>query len=127
MSVGMSPDSPPAAGAPAAVTPHAMISVLLDGALSRLHRARDEVPSGAGASLAAAASIIEALQGSLDLARGGPLARNLLELYDYMLRRLADAADARNPAPVGEVAGLLETIREGWDAMAPEFPEPPAA
>ncbi len=114
-------------GAGGAATPHAMISVLLDGALSRLRLAREEVPGGTGSSLAAAAAIIEALQGSLDLAHGGPLARNLLELYDYMLRRLADAAAARNPAPVGEVAGLLETIREGWDAIAPEVSEAPAA
>ena len=63
---------------------------------------------------------IEALQGSLDMARGGLLAANLNDLYDYMLRRLGHAASAGDAGPLAEVAGLLDTIREGWAAIAPE-------
>jgi flagellar protein FliS len=96
-----------------------MVSMLLDGAIGRLGRAGDELPAGESESLAAAVSIIEALQGSLDMARGGQLADNLSDLYDYMLRRLAEAG-AGNPTPLAEVAGLLDTIREGWEAIAPE-------
>lgn len=96
-----------------------MVAMLLDGAIGRLGRAGEELVSGESESLAAAVSIIEALQGALDLARGGQLADNLFDLYDYMLRRLAEAG-AGNPAPLAEVAGLLDTIRDGWEAIAPE-------
>lgn len=94
--------------------------MLLGGALGRLARAREEMQRGAGQSLAAAVSIIEALQHSLDMERGGQLAGNLFDLYDYMLRRLADAEVECDPAPLAEVSSLLETILEGWEAIAPD-------
>jgi flagellar protein FliS len=105
--------------APAA-SPHRMVTLLLDGAIGRLGRAADEQPLAGSESLAAAVAIIEALQGSLDMARGGLLAANLNDLYDYMLRRLGHAASAGDAGPLAEVAGLLDTIREGWAAIAPE-------
>lgn len=111
----------PALSPDRAGSPHQMISRLLDGALVRLQRARDEVTHGRSDSLAAAVAIIEALQDSLDMVRGGQLARNLCDLYDYMLRRLEQARVAAEPAPISEVMSLLDTIREGWDAIAPEI------
>lgn len=101
-------------------SPHQMVSRLLDGAIRRLGLARAEIPSGRSDSLAAAVAIIEALQDSLDMAQGGQLAGNLFDLYDYMLRRLAHAHGTDDPAPLAEVSGLLDTIREGWDAISPE-------
>lgn len=103
-----------------------MVSMLLGGALGRLARARDELLTGAGQSLAAAVSIIEALQGSLDMDRGGQLAANLFDLYDYMLRRLEQARIERDPDSLAEVSSLLETILEGWEAIAPEVSALPA-
>ncbi|MEQ8861298.1 MAG: flagellar export chaperone FliS [Pseudomonadales bacterium] len=107
-------------------SPHQMVSMLLGGALGRLARARDELLTGAGQSLAAAVSIIEALQGSLDMDRGGQLAANLFDLYDYMLRRLEQARIERDPDSLAEVSSLLETILEGWEAIAPEVSALPA-
>lgn len=100
-------------------SPHRMVAMLLDGAIGRLGRAGEELAFGGGESLPAAVAIIQALQESLDMARGGQLADNLFDLYDYMLRRLAEV-EADYPAPLAEVAGLLDTIREGWEAIAPE-------
>lgn len=100
---------------------HAMVSRLLDGALGRLARAEYEMVAGSGESLAGAAAIIKALQESLDLDLGGQLAANLHDLYDYMLRRLAGAADAGDAEALREVASLLETIQDGWDAIAPDM------
>lgn len=101
-------------------SPHQMVSRLLEGALVRLDRARGELPQGRSDSLAAAVAIIEALQDALDLVRGGQLARNLCDLYDYMLRRLDHARSTAEAASITEVMSLLETIREGWEAIAGE-------
>jgi flagellar protein FliS len=101
-------------------SPHQMVSRLLEGALVRLDRARGEVRQGPSQSLAGAVAIVEALQDSLDLVHGGQLAGNLCDLYDYMLRRLAQARAAAAPEPITEVMSLLHTIREGWEAIAPE-------
>ena len=101
-------------------TPHRMVSRLLEGAVRRLQRAEDEIRRHEHESLRAAVAIVEALQDSLDLVRGGQLAANLFDLYDYMLRRLAVAREHADADPLREVAGLLDTIREGWDAIASE-------
>lgn len=106
--------------APAA-SPHRMVTLLLDGAIGRLGRAAQEVPLEGSESLSQAVAIIEALQDSLDMTRGGLLAANLHDLYDYMLRRLSQAGGAGDVSPLAEVAGLLDTIREGWAAIAPEM------
>ncbi len=111
--------------APAA-SPHRMVTLLLDGAIGRLGRAAEEGSLARSESLSAAVAIIEALQDSLDMARGGLLAANLNDLYDYMLRRLSHAAVAGDAGPLAEVAGLLDTIREGWAAIAPEVEAPRA-
>lgn len=101
-----------------------MVSMLLGGAVGRLARASQELKRGGGESLEAATRIIRALQGSLDLERGGQLATNLFDLYVYMLRRLEQARIERDPAPLGEVSSLLETILDGWEAIAPEVEQP---
>jgi flagellar protein FliS len=101
-------------------SPYRMVCMLLDGATSRLARAECAAGGERSGAVSAAAAIVLALQDSLDLEAGGDLARNLRDLYDYMLRRLAEAQDSGARAPIAEVRGLLATIREGWDAIAPD-------
>lgn len=103
-------------------SPHEMVRMLLDGALRRLGQAQDELAAGDSESLVMADRIIRALQESLDLAAGGELARNLYELYDYMLRRLNEAAAEGDPAGAAEAHSLLQIIQEGWEAIAPDVP-----
>jgi flagellar secretion chaperone FliS len=116
-------------------SPYQMVARLLEGAISRLEITRGELVGGVSggavaacqsASLTSAVNIIGALRDSLDLEQGGPLACNLLELYDYMLRRLDGAWAANDAAAVTEVSSLLATILEGWEAIAPEVGEGPA-
>lgn len=45
------------------------------------------------------------------------LARRLLELYDYMQRRLLAANFEQTEAPLTEVAGLLEKVSEAWEKV----------
>mgnify|MGYP001556679163 CR=1 FL=1 len=70
--------------------------------------------------LHSAVILIAELRGSLDRQKGGPLAHNLNNLYEYMTRRLMHANLNSDPAAVGEVIGLLGEIRGAWAAIGPE-------
>ena len=63
--------------------------------------------------------ILQGLQGSLDMERGGEIAANLNRLYDYMSLRLLDVHREKESASLDEVVGLLGSIKSGWDAIRP--------
>ncbi len=106
----------------AAASPHRLVLMLYDGALKAIAEAMDHAVTGnvagRGAALSRALSIIdEGLKTSVDVAAGGVIARHLVDLYDYMTRRLL-LASIRNDAPMmGEVAGLLRELREAWASI----------
>ena len=64
--------------------------------------------------------IIHELAVSVDRERGGGLATNLLELYDYMLRQLQVAYFEQVEEPLAEAERLLMTLEEAWDQIAAE-------
>jgi flagellar protein FliS len=111
-------------GAVADSHPHALVLTLFDAALERMNAARAcierrETRRMAGL-LHAAVILVAELRGSLDLQKGGPLAQNLNNLYEYMTRRLMHANLNSDAAAVAEVAGLLGEIRGAWAAIGPE-------
>jgi flagellar protein FliS len=103
-------------------TPVELIVMLYDGALRFLALARDAVARRdirtRREAISRLLAILAELQGTLDFERGGDMAVSLDALYDYMMRRIMDAAAAQDPAPLDEVRRLLETLREGWQAIA---------
>lgn len=111
-------------GGVAAADPHRLIVMLMDGALERIARARGCMQNGAMADknqmISAAVAIIDELRCSLDLAKGGPLAANLDDLYDYMCRQLIKANLNNRAATLDEVANLLNEIRSAWIALPAE-------
>ena len=111
-------------GGVANADPHAMVQMLLDGALSRMSIARGCIERGEkkrqAALLHSCVTIIIELRGSLNIAEGGPLAQNLSDLYEYMIRRLTLANSMGDAAIVLEVSRLLEEIRSAWVAIGPE-------
>lgn len=64
--------------------------------------------------------LVAELRGSLDLQKGGTIAQNLSDLYEYMTRRLMHANLNSDAAAVAEVQGLLGEIRSAWVAIGPE-------
>jgi len=93
--------------------------MLFDGALSALIRARlfmqDGNIEGKGTSISKAINIIEAgLKEGLAENSGDELADNLLDLYNYMTRRLLQANLHNDVEAVGEVEGLLRNIADAW-------------
>jgi flagellar protein FliS len=94
---------------------------MMDTALDRIvtargHMARRET-AAKGEAIGKAIGLIDGLRTSLDRDRGGEIAANLESLYDYMMRRLVEANFKDDERRLAEVAGLLEEVRSGWQAL----------
>ena len=113
-----------------AVNPYGIARLLMDGALERIEAAREHLVNGEQperqSQLRSAVMIISELRADLDLPRGGPIAANLDDLYDYMCRRLGAsdrllAADLQNGiAALDEVSHLLDALQSAWNYMPVE-------
>jgi len=99
-------------------TPHRLIELLMSGALDRMTQAKaalaGEDIASKGLLLGKAISIIAGLQASLDKEKGGEIADNLDNLYDYMQRRLLQANVSNDMGMVDEVADLMTKIQSSW-------------
>lgn len=104
-------------------SPHRLIQMLMDGSLSRLAQARGALERGQladkGELISKTITIVSGLRGALDMERGGEVAINLDRLYEYMSNRLIVANAKGDVQVLDEVAGLMRTIKSGWDAIAP--------
>lgn len=110
-------------GGVAKADPHGLVLMLMDACAERLATAsgcieRREIARKAKL-LHSCVTLIAELRGSLNLAQGGPLAENLSNLYDYMMRQLLKANVETDAASVKEVLGLLNDIRSAWLAIGP--------
>ena len=104
--------------------PHRLIQLLLDGALERIHMAKNRIQAkdyaGKGVLIGKSMDIVSALRGFLDFEKGGELAANLERLYDYIERGLLEASARNDVEKLDEMAQLLRTIKEGWDGIRDE-------
>ena len=106
-------------------SPHQLIEMLFDGAYSALVRARLFMQQGEtvakGEAISKAINIIDnGLKAGLDLEKGGELAANLADLYDYMVRRLLQANLRNDVQAIEEVEGLLSNIEDAWNQSSPK-------
>lgn len=110
-------------GSIAAADPHRLVMLLLEGALSRitLARACNERADRQERNrhLERAVAIVGELRAILDLSQG-PLARNLDDLYDFVMRQLMLGQLTNDPRGISGAASVLEEIRSAWVALAPE-------
>lgn len=100
-----------------------LVTMLFDGALSALVRARLYMQegniAGKGASLSRAINIIDnGLKVGLDEDSPDELTQNLIALYAYMVRRLVEANVHSDAAAVEEVEKLLRNIADAWKEVA---------
>lgn len=106
-------------------TPAELILLVYDRIADKLRAA--EVAMTAGQREAAHTQIMQAnelitqgLIAPLDHERGGSIATNLGNLYDYAVRRLLQASLWQDPKVLQEVAGLLADLRGAWAELDPK-------
>jgi len=111
-------------------SPLELVLILYDGAIQALNRASQHLTARdirqRAREISRAVLILQELSTSTNREAGGDLAKQLVELYDYMQRRLNEANVTQSPEALDEVAGLLKILREGWaDVMAQAGKPPP--
>jgi flagellar secretion chaperone FliS len=77
---------------------------------------RQEVEQAHKASIRAQ-EIVNALRGALDLS-AGPIAVQLDQLYDFVLRRLVDGNLTKEARPTEEAIKVLRGLLEAWQEIA---------
>ena len=104
--------------------PHGLVQMLLEATVERIAAARACMEQGERARKAkllhSCVQLIVELRGSLDLIKGGDLARNLSDLYEYITRRLMLGNVRDDPAYLTEALSLLGEIRAAWTAIGPQ-------
>lgn len=98
------------------------VQLLYRGALDAIAGARRALAAGdiptRSRLISKAVGIINELALSLDHSMAPDFCRNLVELYDYMLRRLIEANAKQIEPPLVEVATLLASVLEAWALAA---------
>lgn len=104
------------------VSPHQVITLLLNGALERIDQAISKIDDGdleeATVLIQKTMGIVGGLRESLDLEQGGDIANNLDTLYEYILARL-EAIGLDDPLiTLQEVKALLNEVYGGWKGIS---------
>lgn len=100
-------------------SPHQLVGLMFSTLLQTLAKARNAIHAGdtptkvrtIGHSLRL---MEEGLKGALDTNRGGPLARNLANLYDYCILRTTEANSRNDAGMIDEVISLIKPVADGW-------------
>jgi flagellar secretion chaperone FliS len=104
------------------VDSHHLVTLLFDGLFEAISQARgairsDDVAAKGKALTRAAAIVEEGLRAALDLRQGGPLARDLHELYAYVTMRLTQANLKSDEAALDECVRLMQPVAEAWASI----------
>ncbi|EIL92228.1 flagellar protein FliS [Rhodanobacter fulvus Jip2] len=103
--------------------PHGLITLLMDGALERLIKARAHMMRGEvaakGETIGRCIEIIGGLRDSLDPKVDAANTSRLDSLYEYMSRRLLQANLRDDVSLIDEVSTLLQQVRDSWVQIAP--------
>lgn len=109
----------------ATASPHKLISLLMDGALESLARARGAIDRNdieiRTVSLNRCTTIVLGLNDSLDMEKGGEISENYAALYDYILRGISETNRTNDSGKAQELIDLLLEIRQGWEAMPDQY------
>lgn len=104
-------------------SPHQLIAMLYDGAISNIAIARQHIATGKRQQLHVhtdkALAIVQELQGSLKNYETDELAGNLFELYSYITATLIKSEREMDDEGFGVCAHLLDVLRDAWNSIAP--------
>ena len=97
------------------------VQMMYEALVDALAKAKDAQATGNIAARAhqvnRATAILTELAVSLDHSQGGKLSRELVELYDYAMRRLLEGSVAKKVEPFAEVERIVRTLQEAWNAV----------
>jgi flagellar secretion chaperone FliS len=111
--------------------PGELVVMLYQGALRFLTHAIAAIEAknieSAHTNLIRTQAIVTELLESLDIERGGDIARQLLSVYEYMNRRLIEANLRKDVEPAREVERLLRELLPAWQEAARSTAGAPAS
>jgi flagellar protein FliS len=106
----------------ATADPHQLVLMLIDGLLDELARAAGHLQAGRfdrkGKSITKCLDILSGLDTALDIEKGGEVAAQLRQLYDFCGRQLFEVSLHNDPAGLAVVEQILGNLREGWQSLA---------
>ena len=96
-----------------------LLLMLVDGAVkfSKIGRQAilDKDVKKAHENIVKTQNIFYELMTTLDVAKGGQWAENLMKVYDFIVRRLTDANIKKSVEIMNEIIPLIEDIRDTWN------------
>lgn len=106
----------------AGADPHQLVGLLFDALLQAMSAAKGAILSGdiaiKGRSINRAVRILEeGLKAALDDKRGGDLAVNLRNLYDYCILRLTEANLRNDAVIIDEVIKVIQPVADSWSEI----------
>ena len=108
-------------------SPHRLVQMLMQGGLDRIAQAKGAMARNdiaqRGILIGKAIGIVGGLREGLDLENHAESLAEVDSLYAYMSKRLVEANVQNDPEILNEVARLLITVKEGWDAIGDQSAE----
>ena len=106
------------------LSPVAIIERLYQAMERSLNMAKDAMEKGQpaikGEKIGHALAIIGELQASLDMEKGGEIAQNLYDLYNFSIHRLIMANARNDVSMIEEVINTMRPLSEAWTKLRQE-------
>lgn len=106
-------------------SPHKLVEMLYEGAIKNLRIAKvffeQHNFEKKSVHVNKALSIVTALKAGVDIDKGGDVAENLFELYDYCHRGIFKASAENDTAKLDEVVDVLESLEQAWKSMPDQY------
>jgi flagellar protein FliS len=105
-------------------SPHRLILMLYDGALTNLNRAKQAIDLNnrpdAHRFIQKSQEIVLELMACLNMEQGDEIAKNLREIYFYSVNQLVKANIRKKKEDLLEVESILRDLRNTWDQIGKE-------
>lgn len=103
-----------------------LVVLLYAGAIQNMERAKialdtpgQNTSAKVGECLGKAMAILGELRAALDREKGGDIAVNLDNLYEFCLDRIYSTNIDRSSKHIQASIDVMKTLKEGWDAIIP--------
>lgn len=108
-----------------AASPHKVVQMLMAGAIERLIQGKAAMIQGnipvKGERLGKALDIIISLRSCLSMEDGGDIARNLDQLYEFVITQITQANHLNEPELLDDVIDIIREIKSAWDQIPSEY------